>query len=236
MINCRQDNIGRFRQLFEAVPQLEELNQLLDDHPEVIPAIVYLCQQTLAATHESLHDPLTQVGNRRKLDADLADLIPRIGCKAPSLGYPASALFAMMDLDNLKFINDNYGHQAGDEVLKSVARRLMANTQPNDSIYRYGGDEFVVVAPIVEPIAPDQILAIAERARAATVSELQMSDYHVNGDTIAISTTLSVGATIIKPEDTPEKVIARADTNLYLAKNSGRDRAFGDNGKIKLLP
>lgn len=230
------DNLAKAHELLNSAPELQQLNFLLDEHPEIVPAIIYLGEQAAKITHESLHDPLTQVGNRRKLDTDLAILIPQIGRGTPSLKNPSHALIAMIDMDGLKDVNDSHGHLAGDEVLKSVARRLMANTQANDSVYRFGGDEFVAVMPIVDRIKQEQIFDIAERVRVATVNELQSSVYQVNGNRVAISSTLSVGATIANAGDTPELVISRADLNLYRAKTSGRNRSFGDNGEIDLTP
>ena len=123
----------------------------------------------------------------------------------------------MIDVDHFKLVNDEYGHAAGDQVLRAIADTLRANTRAFDSLARYGGEEFVVVMPGTEP--EDASLA-AERLRAA-VEALPF----VLGAGIHPRLTVSIGVACCQEMPvTPEALLHAADAALYAAKRAGRNR------------
>jgi diguanylate cyclase (GGDEF)-like protein len=123
----------------------------------------------------------------------------------------------MLDLDNFKSINDNLGHVCGDEVLADVAAILKQSVRNIDHVARYGGEEFVVV--VVET-ALDEALDVAERIRSA----VEIPRFGAN-DRLLIPVTVSLGvAQCHEGDDSPDKVLARADNALYEAKRAGRNQ------------
>jgi len=157
-------------------------------------------------------DPLTQIANRRYLDTRLPaefDARRTDGC---CLGV------MVIDIDNFKGINDTYGHQVGDEVLKIVARTLQSNMRPRDIVGRWGGEEFLL---LIHDVDADALAAIAERVRAL----VEASTYpHPSGD---VSVTVSIG-TALSDEKTPAAdVIKAADRAMYMSKEAGRNRVTG---------
>jgi len=121
----------------------------------------------------------------------------------------------MIDIDHFKNINDEYGHQVGDEVIQVVARRLSRLALPGDVLARYGGEEFVLLArdPGADPAAA------AERLRAA------VADTPVATRAGALSVTVSVGAASLRADDLDiGTLLGRADRNLLEAKRAGRNR------------
>ena len=148
-------------------------------------------------------DALTRLGNRLRLDEDLAELHWR--CSR----YGWSYCIAICDLDQFKAYNDTHGHLAGDDVLRQVAATIAAASRRGDGVYRYGGEEFVVVLP-EQSLASG--LAAAERIRSAVEAQR--------------TPTVSMGVADYRPgggEDERE-VLTRADAALYRAKEGGRNR------------
>ena len=121
----------------------------------------------------------------------------------------------LADVDHFKKINDHYGHGGGDAVLVPVVQRISATLRPYDVIGRYGGEEFLIIAP-----GCDLVLArrLAERVRAAVHDEA--IDLGNEGATV----TVSLGVTLGTHESDPEFLVALADTAMYQAKRNGRDR------------
>ena len=157
----------------------------------------------------SATDELTGVLNRRELMARLQIEFGR----ARRYGHPFVLLFA--DLDRFKRVNDEHGHEAGDEVLKDIAHRLREGTRPADIVGRYGGEEFVI--GLVQT-GPERAMKIAERLRRAI--SLQPVAY---GDE-SIGMTISIGVAPLR-EFTPDlaALIVEADAALYRAKSKGRN-------------
>ena len=122
----------------------------------------------------------------------------------------------MLDLDHFKQINDNYGHQTGDQVLQEFAKRCKNSVREMDLIGRYGGEELIIILPETDLITA---LQIAERMCESIAEEPIKIP---NGE---ISTTVSVGVAA-KDENTAqlETLIARADQAMYIAKHKGRNR------------
>jgi two-component system cell cycle response regulator len=166
----------------------------------------------------SIHDPLTHVFNRRYV----ADRL--VGEVARARRAKGDLAVLMADIDGLKQVNDTYGHFAGDRTLCIVAARMKRVLRDEDILARYGGDEFVIVAPTT---GPGEIGHLAERLRRA-IEELQMS---AQGQHVRI--TLSIGAASlveVSSSDHPvTTLIALADARLHGAKAAGRNRVSTAN-------
>ena len=124
----------------------------------------------------------------------------------------------MIDVDNFKSFNDTYGHQAGDRVLQAVARVLDNEVRRVDHVARYGGDEFVVVAPTT---SDDGLLMVAERLRQA----VEATRIEWKGQRLGV--TVSIGVAVffgVKGAEEAPKIIRVADEQLYAAKCAGRNR------------
>lgn len=152
-------------------------------------------------------DYLTGVSNRREVAALLEKEIRR----ARRHWLPLSVV--MMDLDEFKRINDSFGHAVGDAALKRVAGVLRRVVRDTDAIGRWGGDEFLIVAPMTDVAGAHEI---AERVRA------RVARGRVRGSTVAIK--LSLGVTQLDGPDVAKTLLARADAALYEAKREGGDR------------
>ncbi|GBF25290.1 response regulator PleD [bacterium MnTg02] len=160
-------------------------------------------------------DPLTGLHNRRYMEGHMSSLVEE------SLRDERMLSILIVDIDFFKSVNDTYGHDAGDAVLKEFAERLCYNIREIDLPCRFGGEEFVVIMPDTD-LPAAQI--IAERLR-----ECIAESPFVVSDTASISVTASVGvACIDKHEDSPETLLKRADTALYCAKRHGRNRVVAD--------
>jgi diguanylate cyclase (GGDEF)-like protein len=146
-------------------------------------------------------DPLTRVANRRSLDAALAD---RLGDEQ----RPWSVL--MIDVDHFKAVNDGFGHTRGDAVLADVAASITGSVRPGDVVGRWGGEEFVVIAPGATLADAG---AIAERVRSAVAS--------ARPGGLALTVSIGVASSAASPAD---GLIDLADASLYRAKEDGRNR------------
>ncbi len=152
-------------------------------------------------------DPLTQVGNRAEFDRVHAMFV-----KAHlDRGLPCSLMIC--DLDHFKQVNDTYGHQAGDEAIKSLARLMKNACRPGDLVARYGGEEFVMLC------ADCDNAVAARRAEQIRLALSQFQQPMLDGRSI----TASFGVTEVQPGDTPETMLRRADRALLLAKSRGRN-------------
>ncbi len=154
-------------------------------------------------------DPMTQLLNRRFLSTVLAREIA-----LANSGHSTFSVF-LADVDHFKQVNDRYGHAGGDTVLRQVAELLQDSCRAGDYLFRYGGEEFLVV--LVD--AGVQVLEqLAEKLRAA----VQQHRFRLpNGDTHAV--TISVGAAAFDGHPDPERLVDRADKALYAAKRAGRN-------------
>lgn len=151
-------------------------------------------------------DPLTGLGNRRALRHDLTSLVML------NRRQNLNLTLAMLDLDHFKRVNDEYGHEAGDRVLKDFARIIAQSTRESDRGYRFGGEEFVLIMQGVDALSLESMLDILQkRIRDQLVSP---------GGPV----TVSLGATRVLPQDTVRACFERADQAMYKAKANGRDR------------
>ncbi|MGG7648754.1 diguanylate cyclase [Pseudomonas sp. ES4] len=158
---------------------------------------------------KALIDPLTGLPNRaawsERLDHEI-NLWQQHG---------NTLLLAMLDLDHFKRINDNYGHLAGDKVLKIIANVLRKRLRGTDFIARFGGEEFVLLMPDTGPTAGAKLL---EKLRAS----IEACPFHFKGEPVTI--TISMGLTAFKPGEHSDLVLKRADQALYRAKHAGRNQ------------
>ncbi len=159
-------------------------------------------------------DQLTGLHNRRYMEGQLGPLVGR----AVRGGDPVAAL--MIDIDHFKKINDSFGHDVGDEVLREFAVRLASNVRAIDLPCRYGGEEFTVIMPGAK-LGDAQ--KVAERIRLHVAG----SPFRVAGGTELLSVTISIGvAATLFDDDTPEALLKRADGAVYEAKAAGRNRVI----------
>ncbi|WP_422384764.1 PAS-domain containing protein [Roseibium album] len=168
-------------------------------------------------TYAAHHDTLTGLANRTLFNLKLEDAIAR------TEHHDETSDLLMIDLDHFKPVNDTYGHDVGDDLLRQAAMRLNECVRTKDTVARLGGDEFAI---IVRNTAGDRDLAsrIAER-----VVEKLKKPYHINGNILEISA--SVGIASISGEQVASPILKKADLALYAVKNEGRDgyRHFEEN-------
>jgi diguanylate cyclase (GGDEF)-like protein len=157
-------------------------------------------------------DPLTGCNNRRAGLEALTQALRLALHSGPSVGA------MMIDLDHFKQINDQHGHQVGDEVLRVAGRAIAAGLRDHDIVTRYGGEEFLVT---IAGADEDALMRLAGRI-GDRIRALEIPDGA--GGTVALTT--SIGVTVCSPCDTAETLIARADRALYAAKTAGRDRVL----------
>ncbi len=157
-------------------------------------------------------DGLTGLHNRRYLDSHLQTLFDR----AVARRRPLSLLIT--DIDRFKSINDAFGHDGGDDVLREFAARLRKNVRGIDLACRYGGEEFVIVMPDTEF---EVAMKVGERIRGEIASE----PFRIGRDGKSIAVTVSIGvSSLLRAQDTAADLLKRADIALYEAKSSGRNR------------
>lgn len=160
----------------------------------------------------AITDDLTGLHNRRYLDGHLKLLMDR----ASARGRPLS--ICITDIDRFKQVNDTYGHDAGDEVLREFANRVRATVRGADLACRFGGEEFVIVMP---DTTAEMAAVVAERLRLM----VETRGFEIPGAETILSVTASLGIASLRTEgDTPEGLLKRADVALYEAKNNGRNR------------
>lgn len=159
----------------------------------------------LSLLHESQVDTLTQLLNRKTFDDSIQRLL-----NSPQDGNPS--WIAVVDIDHFKRINDSYGHLFGDEVLLLVAGVLRQSFRQQDKVFRFGGEEFVI---LLRQVDEDGALAALERCRQA----IETRDFPQVG-----RVTVSIGATRALTGDAACDVLGRADDALYHAKSNGRNQ------------
>ncbi|MEA1982491.1 MAG: GGDEF domain-containing protein [Campylobacterota bacterium] len=179
--------------------------------------ITDLSTQVKELEQSSKIDPLTKVFNRRALTSYLESLTQK-----ENIPYQLHLL--MLDIDDFKAINDTHGHIAGDKILIFIANILKKTLRDGDKVFRYGGEEFVI---ILNRISPKSCSEIANRI----LSIIRSNQLIYKGK--AINVTISIGGTQYINGDTPDRIISRADTALYQSKKNGKDQmtsAGANNG------
>ena len=158
----------------------------------------------------ALLDNLTQLANRAYVEREIRARFEEMKRLAnPPFG------FLFMDVDHFKSVNDRFGHDVGDAVLQFIARTLNANARPYDVYGRWGGEEF---AGVIRCIGEQDLERLGNRLRCLIETSYAL---HA-GQRIAV--TMSIGATLFRPDDTLESLVKRADELLYRSKREGRNR------------
>jgi two-component system cell cycle response regulator len=165
----------------------------------------------------ALVDPLTGLYNRHYMELQLSTLFKDAESGAAHLSC------ILLDIDRFKSINDTYGHDAGDSVLKQLAVRTQMRVRPTDIVARYGGEEFIILMPST-PFP--EARTVAERLRESI--EIEPFSIHNGKDSIRVTASLGI-ASYNTIDKTPELLIKRADSALYEAKESGRNRVVAAN-------
>lgn len=200
------------------VPVTMKTIPVRDDSGAVTGAIeIFQDVSSAAALKERIHDlesmamidTLTGLANRRYLDMHMQTAIQEL----QRYDWRAGILF--IDLDHFKEVNDNHGHKIGDTILQMAGKTILNSARSSDVPGRWGGDEFLV---IINNVNRNELRTIAERNRML----LQNSAVDAGGKRLSICA--SVGATLIKPDDTVDSLVERADKLLYESKHHGRNR------------
>jgi two-component system cell cycle response regulator len=158
-------------------------------------------------------DGLTRLYNRHYLDTHLKNLVRQSSEQGRALSV------MIMDMDHFKSVNDTYGHNVGDEVLKQLSGIIVNTIRSADLAARYGGEEFVVLMPETDAM---RAYEAAERLRR----NVEAAPFLVSHEVGQIMKTISIGTATLRPNDTPETLIKRADVSLYDAKHGGRNRVM----------
>jgi diguanylate cyclase (GGDEF)-like protein/PAS domain S-box-containing protein len=159
-------------------------------------------------------DPLTGIGNRRRMETRLQYALAEFQQHRLRFGI----LF--IDIDYFKRVNDTHGHDVGDQVLRMVANTLRKNIRGDDTVARWGGEEFIVLLSNIEL---EGLEAVAEKLRVL----IKASSITVNGKPLHV--TISIGGALIRQEDDIPSLLRRADQNMYQSKLAGRDRVTCDS-------
>ena len=161
----------------------------------------FRCGELVQKLHKSAYtDSLTKLGNRRMFYHRLDRVIAKQRCK------DAGLFIAFIDVDFFKYVNDNYGHRIGDEILIMVGHILRKNARASDTVIRWGGDEFAIIFSGTDI---EGVHKAGERIRMNVASALQ--EYQV---------TISVGIISVQEGDNSDKVLIKADKALYQAKKT----------------
>ena len=174
----------------------------------------YYSYEQLAALSRRMYedartDPLTGLTNRRAME----EILELENFRALRSRQPFSIVLA--DLDRFKLINDTYGHEAGDEVLRETARRLQRHLRHQDMVARWGGEEFLILLPETDAVAAQTVAEKLRRAIAETPAEVGPN---------LLPLTMSLGVDTVHFSQPQEDFLRRADQNLYRAKREGRNR------------
>jgi diguanylate cyclase (GGDEF)-like protein len=220
-VELQGDKLREPAKILNVVTRLVDVNKTmqgrLDQAEDRLREQVRLVESHAA---EARTDALTLVGNRRAFETDIAR------CLADFHGAGQVFTLAMIDLDKFKRLNDTYGHQAGDEVLRGTGRILRRVLRESDSIARYGGEEFVVIFNRATIAEVQRALTRLRKAIAATEFKVPAGTLHV---------TISIGAAQARGEETQEAIVHRADAALYASKEAGRNCAHWHDGE-RILP
>jgi diguanylate cyclase len=214
--------------LVTGAKEMETSNKTLEARLSASRQEIEQLQQNLETVrNESLTDPLTTLANRKFFDAELRKFI----AQAKAGGQPLTLLLS--DIDHFKAFNDKFGHLIGDQVLRLVAMSVKQHVSQRDIAARYGGEEFAIALPNT---ALRSAVSVADHIRRAVMNKELMR--RSSGERLG-RVTVSIGVALLRPTDTPQSLIERADQCLYAAKGNGRncvicesDAAAGDSARV----
>jgi diguanylate cyclase (GGDEF)-like protein/PAS domain S-box-containing protein len=185
---------------------------LVEDHWMMVATMLDITERKLTEEElvwRAIHDPLTGLPNRAMIHERLERALRR----SKRQGHSVALLF--IDLDGFKLVNDSHGHQAGDELLKTIAQRLVDHVRPGDTIGRLGGDEFVVLCDHVD--GPATVASLADRLNDLLRKPVELSGRHLF---VTASIGLAIGHGTMHSAD---DLLRNADAAMYQAKEQGRD-------------
>ena len=163
--------------------------------------------------NSAMNDQLTGVPNRRKIESFLEHRFTELK------RFNTRFCMIFLDIDNFGAFNNTYGHDLGDDVLKGVTKSVVASTRENDLFGRWGGEEFLGIYRVTndgdEKILAEKIRALVEN------TEIKYGDSD-------LSVTVSIGATIVREDDTIDTLVKRADSLMYISKKNGKNRVTTD--------
>lgn len=213
--NCKGEFIGAY----QVINKLSGNGFDMEEDVKRLSLAAFICGITLESDsflEDSLHDKLTELKNRAGFYSDYTKIYEEI-LKDTSADRNVSLIIC--DIDFFKKVNDTYGHNAGDAVLRHVASMFRTNARPGDGIYRWGGEEFLVVLPDTNK---EQAIDIAERLRTSVMESV------CHFEDLSIKVTMSFGLTVLNMDNPIEENIKIADERLYKAKEGGRNRVISD--------
>jgi diguanylate cyclase (GGDEF)-like protein len=210
------------RKIFETISKLIASKLALIEQTELVKKYTVDLEQRveertleLKIANEKLEylasiDPLTEIANRRRLDELLEDEFQR------AIRYGGELSLILFDIDHFKAVNDTRGHQVGDEVIAGVAMIAKEASRRSDSLGRWGGEEFLIIAPQTSNTGA---VFFAEKLRLAIENTTFSED---------VSVSASFGVASIRADESIQQVLKRADVSLYRAKELGRNRVETD--------
>lgn len=216
--NVNQNEVYLHHKNGQRIPISVKTIPLYDDHNNVVAAVeVFTDTRYNKEKYEENKelkkllelDPLTQVYSRRYLDFYLAKAMEEHHNFDTSIGI----LF--VDIDHFKNVNDTYGHNIGDQILKMISGTMKANLRQDDIVGRWGGEEFIVVAKRIDG---NGLRLLSEKLRILCKNSHFSNDEHKH-----LSVTISVGGTLYRHGEPIEETIHRADQFMYESKQAGRD-------------
>ncbi len=186
----------------------DKIDKLTRQTQEINVEVEGLRHQLMEKQQVLALDPLTGVANRGGFDKRFEEELAR----SQRIGFPLSLL--LIDIDKFKFVNDTFGHKAGDRVLQTIAKLMAGRVRETDYIARYGGDEFVLLLP--GTTAED-----AKPVAQGFCDAVKLCGFHSRGQSVDVS--LSIGIAELRKGDSGEVLFERADAAMYEVKNNGRD-------------
>jgi diguanylate cyclase len=203
--------------LVTATAEMQQNNHALEARLSASKKEIDQLQAHLEAVRtESLTDPLTTLANRKSFDDALLQAIGDARARNEHLSL------LMSDVDHFKKFNDSFGHLTGDQVLRLVAMSIKQNVKGQDTAARYGGEEFAVLLPNT---MLHSAITVANHIRCAVMARELLK--RSTGQHLG-RVTISIGVATLRPNDTPQTLIERADACLYAAKRSGRNQVVGE--------
>jgi len=213
LTKLQQETLDKVKPHFIDVPSIitrfDDIQTHMTNEIEKANEIIHMLSKQIIELEENSNlDGLTRVFNRKALDIYLQNIT-----KKGSLQHELHLL--ILDIDDFKNINDTYGHVAGDKILIFLANLLRKTLRDGDKVFRYGGEEFVV---ILNRIDTKQCKEIAQRILQNISNNTLLYKGH------SVNVTISIGATRYNNGDTPDMLIERADKALYKSKAAGKNQ------------